>query len=251
MLKAQMDVPLTVLGQRLRALTTRRVGLAAYLWGESAPGSGVRGGSSTGTGVLGSSEKGYGVKGSVSASGTDVYGEYTSNAAGTGVQRTSGSGTGEPGSSGSDTGVRGISGSGGTGVEGSVTGTNGYGARGTHVSNGFGVYGSSPGGVGVGDESANSVGVQGKELVAMKAAGNAVQMPGFGGWAKGMVVVDVTKPAGQQIARCYNSQLSGPAMNTVPCRYSLVPAAIRWKAPRDSGAWSSASTPATLSPLPR
>lgn len=35
MLKAQMDVPLTVMGQRLRALTTRRVGLAAYLWGEA------------------------------------------------------------------------------------------------------------------------------------------------------------------------------------------------------------------------
>lgn len=35
MLKAQMDVPLTVLGQRLRVLTTRRVGLAAYLWGEA------------------------------------------------------------------------------------------------------------------------------------------------------------------------------------------------------------------------
>ncbi|CAM4430391.1 ATP-binding protein [Deinococcus marmoris] len=30
-----MDVPLTVLGQRLRALTARRVGLAAYLWGEA------------------------------------------------------------------------------------------------------------------------------------------------------------------------------------------------------------------------
>ncbi|WP_081846304.1 AAA family ATPase [Deinococcus marmoris] len=30
-----MDVPLSVLGQRLRALTARRVGLAAFLWGEA------------------------------------------------------------------------------------------------------------------------------------------------------------------------------------------------------------------------
>ncbi|QLG12635.1 hypothetical protein HLB42_16945 (plasmid) [Deinococcus sp. D7000] len=221
------------------------------MWGESAPGSGVRGSSVTGTGVLGISERGYGVRGTVSASGTGVYGENTSgaagagvqgradavnsvgvgglSAAGTGVQGTSASGTGVQGASGNGTGVRGTSGSGGTGVEGSVTGTNGSGVRGTHASNGFGVYGNSPGGVGVGGESTNSVGVQGKGPVAMKAVGNAVQSPGFGGWAKGMVIVDVTRPAGQQIVRCYNSQLSGAAMNTVPCGYSLESAKGQWR----------------------
>lgn len=35
MLKPPMEVSLAVLGQRLRALTARRVGLAAYLWGEA------------------------------------------------------------------------------------------------------------------------------------------------------------------------------------------------------------------------
>lgn len=218
------------------------VGLGSSgVWGESALGSGVRGSSSTGTGVLGNSEKGYGVKGSVSASGTGVYGENTSSAAGAGVQGRADSvnsvgvgglsagGTGVQGTSGSGTGVGGSSGSGGTGVEGSVTGTNGYGVKGAHSSNGFGVYGSSPGGVGVGGESANSIGVQGKGPVAMKAVGNAVQTPGFGGWAKGMVIVDVTRPAGQQIVRCYNSQLSGAAMNTVPCGYSLESARGKWR----------------------
>ncbi|GGO17848.1 hypothetical protein [Deinococcus humi] len=211
------------------------------VWGESVPGSGVRGSSSSGTGVLGESERGYGVRGTVSASGTGVYGENISNAAGAGVQGRadaansvgvggiSAAGTGVQGTSGRATGVRGSSGSGGTGVEGSVTGSTGYGVKGTHTSNGFGVYGSSPSGVGVGGESANSVAVQGTGPVAMKAVGNAVQAPGFGGWAKGMVVVDVKKPAGQQIVRCYNSQLTGAAMNTVPCGYSLENATGQWR----------------------
>ncbi|CAM3832474.1 hypothetical protein [Deinococcus frigens] len=203
------------------------------VWGESAPGSGVRGSSSSGAGVLGNSEKGYGVRGTVSASGTGVYGENTSNAAGAGVQGRadyvnsvgvggiSAAGAGVQGTSASGTGVRGTSGSGGTGVEGNVTGTSGSGVKGMHSSNGFGVYGNSPGGVGVGGESAGSIGVQGKGPIAMKAVGNAVQTPGFGGWAKGMVIVDVTRPVGQQIVRCYNSQLTGAAMNTVPCGYAL------------------------------
>ena len=211
------------------------------VWGESTPGSGVRGSSSTGTGVLGSSEKGYGVRGTVSASGTGVYGENSSGAAGAGVQGRadavnsvgvgglSAAGAGVQGTSASGTGVRGTSGGGGTGVEGSVTGTSGFGVKGTHASNGFGVYGSSPGGVGVGGESANSIAIQGTGPIAMKAVGNAVQTPGFGGWAKGMVIVDVTKPAGQQIVRCYNSQLSGAAMNTVPCGYSLESAKGQWR----------------------
>ncbi len=199
------------------------------VWGESLPGSGVRGSSSTGTGVLGNSERGYGVRGTVSISGTGVYGENTSNAAGAGVQGradaansvgvggVSTTGTGVQGTSGSATGVRGSSG-GGTGVEGSVTGGTGY-----------GVYGSSPSGVGVGGVSANSVAVQGNGPVAMKAVGNAVQAPGFGGWAKGMVIVDVTRPAGQQIVRCYNSQLMGAAMTTAPCGYSLESATGQWR----------------------
>ncbi|WP_309571025.1 hypothetical protein [Deinococcus sp.] len=214
---------------------------SAGVWGESAPGSGVRGSSSAGTGVLGSSERGYGVRGTVSTSGTGVYGENTSNAAGAGVQGRadyvnsvgvggiSAAGAGVQGTSVSGAGVRGSSGGGGTGVEGRVDGTSGYGVRGTHSSNGFGVYGSSPSGVGIGGESANSVGVQGTGPIAMKAVGNAVQTPGFGGWAKGMVIVDVTRPTGQQIVRCYNSQLSGPAMNTAPCGYSLESAKGQWR----------------------
>lgn len=214
---------------------------SAGVWGESALGTGVRGSSAGGSGVLGTAEKGYGVKGSVSAGGTGVYGENTSGAAGAGVQGRadyvnsvgvgglSSAGTGVQGTSASGTGVQGSSGSGGTGVEGKVTGTNGSGVRGTHSSNGYGVYGNSPSGVGVGGESVASVGVQGTGPIAMKAVGNAVQSVGAGGWAKGMAIVDVTRPAGQQIVRCYNSQVTGAAMTTAPCGYSIESATGQWR----------------------
>lgn len=94
---------------------------------------------------------------------------------------------------------------------------------------------------GGGEGSVNSTsgfGVKGEGPIAIKAVGNAVQTPGFGGWAKSMVIVDVTKPAGQQIARYYNSQLTGAAMNTVPCGYLLESSVGQWRVIFGFDTWS-------------
>lgn len=214
------------------------------VWGESAAGSGVRGSSASGTGVQGTSEKGYGVKGTVSVSGTGVYGENTSNAAGAGIQGradavnsvgvggTSTAGTGVSGTSATGTGVRGTTAApsdvNSVGVEGVNSGQYGYGVRGEHKGSGFGVYGTSRA-TGVGGESPTGIGVLGRGPTAIRAEGNAVQSLGFGGFLKAAVIVDVTKPAGGQIVRCYNSQLTGAAATTAPCGFSIESARGQWR----------------------
>jgi hypothetical protein len=214
------------------------------VWGESTLGSGVRGDSPSGSGVLGNSTTGYGVRGVVSQAGTGVYGLSQSNSASAGVQGRansvnsvgvnglSNSGTGVSGSSNTNKGVIGTilstsAGSTSVAVEGVNNGQTGIGVRGEHKGNGYGVYGTARQ-VGVGGESAN-VGVKGIAPIAMQAVGNARQELGFGGWAKAMVIVDTSKPAGQQIVRCYNSQASGAAMTTAPCGFSLQAAPGQWR----------------------
>jgi hypothetical protein len=218
------------------------------VWGESAGGSGVRGTSNTGTGVLGTSQQGYGVRGTVSTSGTGVYGENTSNSAGAGVQGradyvnsvgvagTSAAGTGVRGTSQSGYGVRGTTQTGDAGVFGTssklggagVLGTDGardsIAVRGNASNNGsVGVWGQATNATGVYGQSNSGTGVWGKSSTgpAMRAEGHAVQTLGSGGWAKAMVYVDYTRPAGQQIVRCFNSQAIGTAVNTPPCGFTF------------------------------
>ena len=77
----------------------------------------------------------------------------------------------------------------GTGVVGTVTGA-GHGVRGEAGAGGVAVYGKNLGGG-----------------YAFGALGNAGQSRTAGGWVKAMAYVDPGRPAGQQVVRCFNSQV--------------------------------------------
>jgi len=113
----------------------------------------------------------------------------------------------------------------GMGVWGSIAGS-GWGVLGESGANGIGVIGKLGGtGTGVqGQTGAGGVGVRGiggKTGVygqatdpggyAIAANGDAGQSRSSGGFVKAMAYIDPYKPAGQQVVRCFNSQLAPQA----------------------------------------
>lgn len=79
-----------------------------------------------------------------------------------------------------------------------------------NTSGSFGLYGKA---------ATNGTAVYGDNTngYAMYANGHAAQTMTSGGWVKAMVYVDPGLPTGQQIVKCFNSQLSGAASTTPPC----------------------------------
>jgi hypothetical protein len=93
------------------------------------------------------------------------------------------------------------------------------------------IGGVSGGAYQVGRASAASNGFIGASITgyALQFDGNASQSLNTGGLVKAMLYVDPTRPVGQQIVRCYNSQTSGSAVSTPPCGFTLTnPAAGNW-----------------------
>jgi hypothetical protein len=110
----------------------------------------------------------------------------------------------------------------GMGVWASIAGS-GWGVLGEAGDNGIGVIGKLPGaGTGVygltGSGGVGVRGVGGKTGVygqatdstgfAFAANGNAGQSRTGGGWVKAMALINPNQPAGQQVVRCYNSQVA-------------------------------------------
>jgi hypothetical protein len=110
----------------------------------------------------------------------------------------------------------------GMGVWGSIAGA-GWGVLGEAGANGIGVIGKLGGaGTGVyGLAGPNGVGVRGvggktgvygqatdNTGFAFAANGNAGQSRTGGGWVKAMALIDWHQPAGQQVVRCYSSQVA-------------------------------------------
>jgi hypothetical protein len=109
----------------------------------------------------------------------------------------------------------------GMGVWGSIAGS-GWGVLGEAGNNGVGVIGKLGGpGIGVyglaGQAGVGVRGIGGKTGVfgqatdsggyAFAAQGDAGQNRTAGGWVKAMAYIDPAQPAGQQVVRCFNSQL--------------------------------------------
>ena len=207
-------------GYGVTGSTTNAAGLGVYGLNTGVGGTGVRGlggnggwfssSASNGTGALGTvTGAGHGVRGEAGTAGSGVRGIggnggwfSSAIANGTGVLGTvTGAGHGVRGEAGiTGSGIRGIGGNGGsfsssvangTGVVGTVTGA-GHGVRGEAGFRGSGVVGKAPSGG-----------------WAFSAAGNATQQRDSGGWFKAMAYIDPSKPAGQQVVRCFNSQVTG------------------------------------------
>jgi len=162
----------------------------AGVWGHSVSGSGVYGQSTTSPGVSGKSASSRGVYG-VSDTFIGVSGMSTS---GSGVEGNSINWMGVYGESYNFEGVRGVS---HNWLHGGVVGVN-------DAPGGTAVYATAP--------------LYG---YAMRAEGDASQSLNNGGWVKAMLYVDPTKPVGQQIVRCYNSQVGTNDYTSVPpCGFS-------------------------------
>ncbi len=182
-----------------------------------------------GTGVWGRSAQGNGVYGETSEAHTfdkaGVFGRSTGDG-GIGVigEANVGNGWGVYGLSTAGSGVVGTTAAVSTfdmpGVLGKSTGAGGLGVKGeANVGNGWGVYGVGAAGAGVVGQSTSGSGVVGKSTsgYAMQALGHATQSLNADGWVKAMVYVDPSRPSGQQIVQCFNSQLPASAATTPPC----------------------------------
>ncbi len=93
------------------------------------------------------------------------------------------------------------------------------------------IGGVSGGAYQIGRASAASNGLIGTSTTgyALQFDGNASQGLNSGGLVKAMLYVDPTRPVGQQFVRCYNSQMSGTAISTPPCGFTLTnPSAGEW-----------------------
>lgn len=193
-----------------------------------AKGAGVLGQSAEGNGVYGEAQTdGYGVQGH-SSTGVSVAG-FSTNYDKTDLN---GYGFGTPAALfGGPNGVIGYSKAvGGNGVSGvgtttGATGVQGYnfvggvGVKGVGNQVGTGVFGQSDTGTGVRGQSDSGPGVVGSSSTgyAMQAQGNATQDLNANGWVKAMVYVNPRSPTGQQIVRCFNSQLPASEATTPPC----------------------------------
>jgi hypothetical protein len=196
---------------------------------------GVYGTSTGNTGVFGVSTSGNGVWGQ-STNGSGVYARSTNGDAihvesagkqglyvGTAIQdgvRVDGAGL---------DGVYANGGAGNSGVFGNNFNNNSIGVKGRADGAGsVGVWGESSSNTGVYGLSTSGNGVWGKSTsgFAMRADGNTMQSLNSGGWVKAMVYVDPSLPTGQQIVRCFNSQLAGSAATTAPCGFSTTGASL-------------------------
>lgn len=84
----------------------------------------------------------------------------------------------------------------------------------------------SPGGaVGIGTSSPNAQldvrGGAGNSGFGISTDSNAWQAPGAGGFVKAMAFVDPFVPGGIAVVRCFNSQMTGAAVNTPPCGIAI------------------------------
>lgn len=189
------------------------------VYGSSVSGTGIGGQSSTGIGVHGISTSWVGVWGSSNTS-SGVNGQSTDWV---GVWGQSTNSSGVHGTSTNWDGVHGEGGVGKSGVLGINLNANSIGVKGqANAAGSVGVWGESTSNTGVYGLSTSGNGVWGKSTsgYAMRAEGNATQSINSGGWVKAMVYVDPSLPAGQQIVRCFNSQLSGSTATTVPCGFT-------------------------------
>jgi hypothetical protein len=207
-----------------------------------AKGAGVLGQSAEGNGVYGEAQTdGYGVQGH-STSGVSVAGFSTNydksdlNSYGFGTpaamfggpngvigysKTNGGNGVSGVGTTAGSVGVQGYNLNGGVAVKGAAT-NGGTGVRGQSDS-GTGVYGQSDSVVGVWGTSNSGSGVMGSSTsgYAMEALGHVTQDRFSSGWVKAMLYVDYRLPAGQQIVRCFNSQLPASAATTPPCGFTV------------------------------
>jgi hypothetical protein len=106
-------------------------------------------------------------------------------------------------------------------------GANGNGVVGKLAGAGNGVYGyTGPNGVGVRGVGGKT-GVYGQATdpggYAFAAQGDAGQNRSSGGWVKAMAVINPSNPAGQQVVRCFNSQIPS---GTPSCGISAASGAV-------------------------
>ncbi len=197
-----------------------------------AKGAGVLGQSAEGIGVYGEAQTdGYGVQGH-SATGVSVAGFSTNydksdlNSYGFGTpaamfggpngvigysKANGGNGVSGVGTTAGSTGVEGYNFVGGVGVKGLG-----------NLQVGTGVLGQSDTGTGVRGQSDSGPGVVGGSNTgyAIQAYGNTFQSIQSYGWVKAMVYVDPNLPSGQQIVRCFNSQLLAYESTTPSCGFT-------------------------------
>jgi hypothetical protein len=180
---------------------------------------------STGTGVTGAGV--YGVHSGTSGTGAGIAGETNSSSPNaTGILARANATT--PGrdavalrainrsTNQYGMGVWGSTAGAGWGVLGEA-GANGIGVIGKLAGAGTGVYGlAGPSGVGV-RGIGGKTGVYGQATdstgFAFAANGDAGQARTGGGWVKAMALIDPNQPAGQQVVRCYNSQVAPSTPN--------------------------------------
>ena len=212
-----------------------------------AKGTGTFGRSAEGNGVYGESQSsGYGMLGH-SASGVSVAGFST----GYDKPDLNSYGFGTPAAMfGGPNGVIGYSkANGGNGVSGVGTTIASVGVYGYHLNGGVAVKGAGTnGGTGISGQSDSGTGVRGQSTsgtaisgqgdsgpgvvgasnsgYAMLSLGHAAQSLNFDGWVKAMVYVDPSLPSGQQIVRCFNSQLPASTATIPPCGITATSVAV-------------------------